>query len=244
MLDNERFQSACERVLNGEGSGYGIGALSERTLHRILKYYYEPCDDLHEVSFMGYVADVKNKKGIIEIQTANPVRLLPKLKAFLSLERTTVVLPLFSKKYINTLDKNTGEVVSRRKSPNCDTVYSAFYDLYPLRDLLDNENLTVKLLFLTADVYKTKKTKRYEKTKIDTLPRDLVSEIDITSTQDVARLLPTDLPEEFTRRELSKALRLPYRRISYTVGFLQKIGVINLVGKRGREMLYKINPIT
>ena len=60
---------------------------------------------------------------------------------------------------------------------------------------------------------------------------------------DIVKLLPSELLCEFTQKELSIALKLPYSRISYTTGFLLKNGIISITGKRGREHLYKINPI-
>ena len=61
----------------------GIGSLSEGSLHHLLKFYFEPDADRHEVGVGRYFADILNEDGIIEIQTRALYRLSPKLDAFL-----------------------------------------------------------------------------------------------------------------------------------------------------------------
>ena len=48
----------------------GIGTYKERSQHYILKNYFEPDADLHEIPVCGFVADIKRDREIIEIQTS------------------------------------------------------------------------------------------------------------------------------------------------------------------------------
>ena len=79
-MDALRFAKACEEAEQASPSDKGIGTLSEKTLHAVLKRYYEPYGDNHEVKIGGYVADIVGEHGIIEIQTRNFDRLRKKLE--------------------------------------------------------------------------------------------------------------------------------------------------------------------
>jgi len=47
-------------VVLGEGVSWsGVGALSEKCLHKILKIYFEPRIEMHEVSYLSSVADIR-----------------------------------------------------------------------------------------------------------------------------------------------------------------------------------------
>ena len=50
----------------------GIGTLSERCLHAVLKYWVEPDESRHEVRLpCGLVADVFDGERVVEIQTGS-----------------------------------------------------------------------------------------------------------------------------------------------------------------------------
>ena len=53
--DEERFREACRRQTVTEPNHDSIGTLGEKTLHAVLKSYYEPDADCHEVPIGGYV---------------------------------------------------------------------------------------------------------------------------------------------------------------------------------------------
>ena len=68
-MDKLAFMRAQSAVFT-EGIGReGIGTLSERALHRILKLAFEPNEAFHEKKVLGSVADIQNEGGIVEIQT-------------------------------------------------------------------------------------------------------------------------------------------------------------------------------
>ena len=89
-----------EAILKVVGSGtaaadLGIGTLNEKTLHAVLKCYYEPCTARHEIQLGRYVADIVSETGIVEIQTRAFHKLRDKLRYFLSIsDSVTVVYPV------------------------------------------------------------------------------------------------------------------------------------------------------
>ena len=58
MTEEERFLGAREKIIGKRRDRHGIGTLSEKTVHAVLKYYYAPDEDMHEIPIEGYVADI------------------------------------------------------------------------------------------------------------------------------------------------------------------------------------------
>ena len=81
MIDTS-FHKARTRVLSEISLSSGIGTLSEKSLHRMIKLFIEEDESFHEVEFLGSVADIKRENQIYEIQTHSAERLVPKLKKF------------------------------------------------------------------------------------------------------------------------------------------------------------------
>ena len=84
-MDKIRFKEACDKIINKSRKQNGIGTLGEKTLHAVLKCYFEPHEDNQEISLGGYVADIAGENGVIEIQTRNFNVLRKQLNALLSL---------------------------------------------------------------------------------------------------------------------------------------------------------------
>ena len=91
---NDEFTAAKNKVVGVIREKSGIGTLGEKTVHAILKNMYEPDDNYQEVAIEGYVADICNNDGIIEIQTRQLNKLRDKLSVFLQDYHVTVVYPL------------------------------------------------------------------------------------------------------------------------------------------------------
>ena len=102
-----------------------IGTYMERTLHAELKRLLEPDETRHEVRYKGYIADILNEDGIIEVQTRSFERLRGKLSCFLADVRVTLVFPAVRQKWLVWVDPETGETTKKRRSPKAGTVCSA-----------------------------------------------------------------------------------------------------------------------
>lgn len=83
-MDETRFKEALGRVMHIAG---GIGTLGEKTLHSVLKYYFEPDASRHEVKVGGFVADILTEDGIIETRRASLTSSETSSTAFLRTER-------------------------------------------------------------------------------------------------------------------------------------------------------------
>lgn len=117
MLDKKAFEEAKRKIIGIDRQRLGIGTLSEKTVHAILKNYYEPDEDRQEIPIENYVADIFAGGEIIEIQTRQFDKLRGKLSAFLPLYPVTIVYPIPREKWIIWIDEETGELSGKRKSP-------------------------------------------------------------------------------------------------------------------------------
>ena len=152
--EQNRFNRACEKIIGKERVRESIGTLSEKTVHAVLKNYYEPDEQYQEVAIDGLFADIFNGREIIEIQTRSFDKVRKKLDRFLPLHPVTVVLPIADTKWIYWINPETGECSEKRKSPKKGNPYNAFYELYKIKSYLKNPNLTIKFIFMDMEEYK------------------------------------------------------------------------------------------
>ena len=241
-MDRERFEAARQRMLSGRTS-MGIGTLGERSIHAVLKEYYGGGDESKEIKVGRFVADVVCEDGIVEIQTRQLFRLDKKLTALLSLCRVTVVHPLETKKVLITIDPETGELISRRSSPRRIGLWQGIAELYGIREHLTDDNLTVRLPSLSVEELRTPvkgRGRQKRKSKLDKLPLEMLDEWVFTCPEDYRRLLPDELPEEFTTEDFRKVCRTDRNTAGICVNVLARVGAVDEVGKSGRFKLYRI----
>ena len=242
-FDPEHFIGIRDAVLAREREQNGIGTLGEKSLHLILKNYYEPMTALHEQKIGRYVADILNEDGVLEIQTRQLSKMRTKLNAFLDVTDVTVIHPVVHNKWMCWVDPETGETTKKRKSPKTGTIYDAFWELGGIPELLSHPHLTVCLVML--DMEETRllngwsRDKKLGSTRADRIPRALLSETFLHTKEDYAALVPGALPEIFSRREIAAAVGQPPERGYTLVRVFSAVGVIEDAGKRGREFVYR-----
>ncbi|MEG0580333.1 MAG: hypothetical protein RR490_10495, partial [Niameybacter sp.] len=112
------FDQAMEKHLNNDFMIPQIGSLSEKNIHAVLKHYLEPNESYHEIKIKRSFADIclEQEKHVYEIQTGSFGKLKAKLNNFLKDYHVTVVYPIISRKQINWVDYETGEITSSRLS--------------------------------------------------------------------------------------------------------------------------------
>ncbi len=242
-FDPDAFLLTRDTVLANEREQNGIGTLSEKSLHRVLKTYYEPMTAFHEQKIGRFVADILNEDGVIEIQTRSFSAMRKKLNAFLEVTDVTVVHPVVHNKWMCWIDPETGELSKKRKSPKTGTVYDAFWELGAIPELLAHPRLTICLALFDMDETKLLngygKAKKYRATRADRIPRTFLSETFLHTKADYAALLPDTLPEAFSRKELARAVGQPPEHGYTLTRVFSAVGVIAEDGKRGNEYLYK-----
>ena len=241
--DEPAFSSARTSVLSEGVSWSGIGALSEKCLHKILKLYIEPNTSFHEVEYRGFINDIKNASGIFEVQTRNYEKLLPKIKKLADSEKITVVCPLATEKKIAWLDKDSGEMTKPRVSAKKENIFDAIRMLFGIRDMLSHENVCVRVVYLKVEDFRylngVGKDKKRFSTRIERIPDKILCEINLSTAEDYASFLPLVLPDEFTMAEFARAIKRTTRYSFYVMRTLVSVGAVIEAGKRGRAAIYK-----
>lgn len=241
---SERFETACQKVLAGNHAKRGIGTLGEKTLHAVLKRYMEPYEDSHEVKIGGFVADIVSEHGIVEVQTQGFDKLRRKLEAFLSVTNVTVVYPIAATKWLVWIDPATGEVTTRRKSPRRGTVQDAFFELYKIKMFLNDERLRLHFVLLDIEEHRLldgwSKDKKRGSHRYERIPVRLVDKVLVECAADYEKLLPANLPDEFTSKDYKKASGLPLHGAQTALNVLATVGAVTNIGKQGRLNLYHV----
>lgn len=247
-MDALRFSNARARVLSESGPDAGIGRLSEKSLHKILKYYIEPDDRFHEVPFLGSVADIKNASGIYEVQTRFAVGLRRKLEKLIASGcPVTLVVPLAARKTVAWIDKSTGEISSPRKSPKRESPFDFFAEFRDIAPLVGSAGFSVRLVFLDVAEYRYldgwDKSRKHGSTRAERLPNSVIDVLELSSPASIAALLPFAPEAEFTARELAVHIGRTSRRTHSALRFLVASGAIAQCGKRGRAFIYMRNKV-
>ena len=238
MLDISLFPAARDKAiatLDGQG---GIGTYGERLVHKSLKYFLEPDDDNHEVAIYGSVADIRNEKGIIEIQTRSFSKLIPKLERFLAEEQVTVVCPIIENKYIIRTDTKSGESTPPRRSPKRGRPSDALAEISMIRRFIPNDNLTILVMMLDAEEIRRMKgrTRIGRKTTpiINTIPISLNTVIELKLAEDYRALIPEGLSQGFTQSEFEKLAGLQGIGAHGALMLLLQLGILTR-DRQGRE---------
>lgn len=242
ITDDVRFQAARSAVLSESVAWDGIGTLSEKSLHKMLKLYLEPDIENHEVAYMGSIVDIKTADGIFEVQTRGYEKLVPKLRRILSTSPVTVVCPLAHEKYMRWLDRETGEMTERRKSPKRENAFDAFRMLFGIRELITHPNLHVRLVYMQVEDFRAldgwDKTRKRGSNRVERIPTRIIREEVISTPLDYLGYLPDTIGAEFTAPEFSRAIKRTSRYTFYVLKLLVATGAVREVGKRGRATLY------
>lgn len=224
----------------------GIGTLNEHSLHAFLKAHFESDPEKCEIKIGRYVADIFNDDGITEIQTRGFSNLKDKLAVFLKDYKVTVVYPIAKHKRLLWVDPVTGETSAPRLSPKRGRSSDIFYELIYIKKSLLDENLKIKIILLDIDEYRIKNgwsnDGKKGSTRKDRIPLGITDELDIDCAADYKKLIPQELPDIFTSKELMKALHGSKNFVSRAISVFTFTGAIEKVGKRGREYLYRIAP--
>lgn len=240
--ENIRFEQAKNKIIGIERQRQGIGTLSEKTVHAILKNYYAPDEDMHEIPIENYVADIYTGSEIIEIQTRQFNKMRDKLAAFLPLYPVTIVYPIPRHKWLIWIDEESGELSKKHKSPAKGNPYQAFPELYKIKMFLKDPNLKIKLVLMDMEEYRMlngwSKDKKKGSTRYDRIPSQIVEEVEISCAQDYMQFVPYEL-EEFTSKIFAKASHIRVELAQTVLNLLFHVGVVERVGKEGNSYLYK-----
>lgn len=241
--DREQFHRACQEILEKERVRLGIGTLSEKTVHAVLKRYLIPNEECHERKCGRYVADILCEGEIMEIQTAGFNRLRKKLEEFLKDREVTIVYPIPHIKWLIWIDEETGEFSKKRRSPKIGSYYEVFAELYKIKMFLKHPNLHFRLILLDVEEYRLLNGYSLDRKKgshrYDRIPVELVEDKLLNAPEDFKELVPDELCQPFTVKMFQKETRLPKKKAGTAVNILNYLGVIKQVGKEKNAYLYE-----
>ena len=192
-----------------------INIYNESSLHNTLKTFYSVTKNgKTEVKLHNYIYDVVTENGeIFEIQTRNLSKLLPKIMTTLENGiKITVVHPIIVEKTIILYDDD-GNILSKRKSPKKQSIYSIFDELTGIYPVLLDKNFTLEILEIkmieerkrtTEPVQSNNNKRHFKRNWIKTNKRleDIVKTIQFKTSNDYLSLLPTNLPKTFCAKTL------------------------------------------
>ena len=249
-LDKQLFSELCEadRIMNPY-DGDSIGTYNEKRLHRIFKRMVTDNAECYEVRQGRFVSDVVCPSGITEIQTASFRPLEKKIKYYLenTVMDVTVICPVIAQKQIIRADKDTGEVLSSKRSPKKSKGLDALCELYHLREPFPHQRLTVLIPHIAAEEYRFSERVRYRKAGAydnDLRPTELLDCTVLRSAEDCLALIPDALKQkEFTAAELIAATGIRNtRKRYYLLTFLEHLGCLERK-KEGRKVTYSFKKI-
>lgn len=244
----EKFLRLCEDIVHAGHAEKGIGTYGEKYMHLILKHFFCPDPDWHEVGLGDFFADAVTGDEIYEIQTGGFYPLKKKLAYYLTRadKRVVVVCPVVAKKRLIWIDPETGATEeSGRYTSYPRAQFRVLRELFWLSELDLFPHVRFRLVYLTVDEYRKLDgwgaARKNRATKLERIPVALQDMKDIASPRDVADvLLPSDLSTPFTSAVFSARTGLRGRGLSAALKTLERLGVIARNGKQGNAVLYEV----
>jgi len=217
--------------------------MGETSLHESIKYWYTKPGDKMEAWIDGYLVDIVRDNMLIEIQTSGFSAIRDKLAKLIKHHHVLLVYPVAHQKWIVRLNSQ-GERVTRRKSPRRGRVEDLFLELVYMPSLIKDPNMSIAVLLVHSeevliDDGKGSWRRRGWSVKDKRLIK-VVDQIIYQDPSDLLELLPKDLQQKFTNRELAEALNLRLAIAQKMTYSLSRMEVIVAAGKRGKATLFTI----
>jgi hypothetical protein len=221
----------------------GIGLLNEKPLHASLRQWYARPGDRFEVPVGGFVIDIVRDELLIEIQTRNFAAIKPKLTSLVRSQPVRLIYPIVQEKWIVRSATGDGGRVVRRRSPRRGRWEDLFWEMVSIPQLLSNRHFSLEVVMIREEEARRFAGKQRWRTRgwvvearrlLEVLDRRLFEQ-----SEDWRGFLPEGL-ESFTTSDLATAMhtrRVLAQKMAYC---LQKGGVIELIGRRGRANLYRV----
>ena len=228
------FEQALTMVRSGLPcpDSAGIGTLTEKTVHAVLKWWLDDDPRHHEVTLpCGSVADLYDGTVVTEIQTAGFSALRPKLMRLLAAGYpVTVVHPLVRYKQIVWIRPDTGEMTPPRRSPRVGSFTDAGRELIYLLPCLHEPGLTIRLVLLDVEEHRVAdgwgRDGKRGSHRAERYPLALAGSLFLRSPADYAVLLPETLGETFTAAAFGRAAHMQGRCLQGTLKVLLETEIL------------------
>ncbi|MBN2352263.1 MAG: hypothetical protein JXD23_06815 [Spirochaetales bacterium] len=224
-----------------------IGTRNESTIHAQLKEMYRCPGARTEAPHGTYLVDVDRGDGeLVEIQTRHFGTIKNKLLFLLASHRVRLVYPLLTEKVFVFIDPETGREKRRRKSSRGKTLFDLTDELVGIAPLLSHPRLLLEVLFTSEEEVRCRDGKgSWRRKGMSIVDRKLIAvtgSLRLQTAADYLKVfLPDGAPREFTNRSLAEYLDAPYRKAQQLTYCLRAIGVVETAGKKGREIVYRLN---
>ena len=220
-----------------------IGTLQENSLHAALKDWYSLPGDQIEQRVDGYWIDIVRGDLLIEIQTRNFSAIKPKLHRLVENHPVRLVYPIAQEKWIVRLSTEGDQPISRRKSSRRGRLEHVFSELVRIPHLVAHPNFSLEVLITREEEIRRNdglgSWRRQGWSIVDRRLLEVVDRVRLETPSDFSAFLPASLPGPFTNSELSVALGIPNYLASKAAYSLRSMGLIEVIGKRGRAYLYE-----
>ena len=221
-----------------------IGTLGEKNLHSALKVWYARAGDQLEAEVDGFHIDIVRRNVLIEIQTSNFSSQKRKLNTLLENHPVRLIFPIAQEKWIIRIGSDRRTLLGRRKSPKQGNIYQLFVELVSLPSLIEERNFSLEVLLTREEEIRRDDGQGSWRRKgwsiFDHRLIEVVSRHIFRKPADFLKLVPRDLSEPFTTRDLANSIAQPHwlgQKMAYC---LRKMRLIHVVGKDGNAMLYAI----
>ena len=230
----------------GERAARGLATYREGSLHAALKERYArtAAGARVETPVDGYVIDVVATDELVEIQTRGFAGARRKLEQLVERHRVVLVHPMPIEKWLIVVDAE-GAIVRRRRSPRRALPLDLFDELVSIPALLTDPKFRIELLLTSEEEIRgpipAGARYRYPREwwRLDRRLIDVVETRKIDGPGDLLALLPAGLPDTFTTGDIVAASGRSKRLAMRAVYCLERCGVIERVGRRGRFVAYR-----
>lgn len=213
--------------------------MNEFSLHSEIKKAYSLPGDQFEVKLDNFIVDVLRGNLVIEVQTKNFSALKEKLQMLTKKYQVRLVYPLTEKKWITHVTKDQ-TVLDKRKSPRKGRLTDVFGELVMIPHMIGVENFSLEVLLIDEEEVRLDDGKgSWRRKGVSIKERKLLKVNDrilFQNSGDYLKILPDNLNEVFTNRELAELAKISVRTAQQITYCLRKGGVIRLAGKKGREL--------
>ncbi len=242
-MTNENFKRLVEKHIGSTSEDRNIGTYKEKALHRILKDLVTEDTLCHEITVGKYVADVIIDNVISEIQTSTFYPLQKKIDYYLESTEyeLRIIHPVIYEKTLLRIDKETGELVRKRRSPKKGSVIDTLPELFYLKEHFGNARLKIILVFINTEERRYSERRRYCKEGAydsELVPISLVQTIEISDKESIKPYLP--ISKSFSTKEFSAFSGLSGKRLGLALAFLTHVGLLTKE-KVGRKYIYTKN---
>jgi len=212
-------------------------------LHIALQEYYAGEGGETEVAHGRYKLDAVRDGVAYEIRTANFFKIRDKIEKLAKQMPVVVVYPIAETKTIVRVDAETGEEISKRRSPKRGGIQYVFPELRHIAGLLASDNVNFEICWTAERELRTpqERNTRYHR-RVSLVGRELVEVIRtqrFATPEDWAVVLPANLPRQFSVADLAQSVGISKWSAGHMFYSLRTIGAIVQVGKRGNAYLYE-----